>query len=239
MSIISSKVAIVSVGMSCQTSYQIRNNIDFIKEYLGLSDVCISAHPFDWLVCPPANAVDLIDSNFFPGSSDELEKRRSAGQDVVCWLPKGIYYWHDFNQPVDIATDFDRVKSKYEHLNRKWKILQNCERVIFVLSNTQNNLPQLSRGVGGFDWSFSSSSIKKVQERLTQLLPDSKVEGLVVTYSDRSDTGIMDGAWPVYFLEKDESGWQGDIAQWRRVFHDYLRNSEDSCGNAKPSGSTD
>jgi hypothetical protein len=219
MSISSNKVAIVSIGISCQTAYQIRNHKEYIKELLNLPDICESTYPFDWVICPPENILCQIDSSFFPQSPDELERRSG----VVCWPSVGVYYWNDFHSG-DINANFEDIGSKFSHLNQKWGKLCEFDKVIFVLSNTQNNLPIVSPGVGGFNWKFKKSVIIEIREKIMNFMPGCMAEGFVVTYPDRCDSDVLDGGWPVYFLKQDESAWEGDAVQWRQVIYNYMKS---------------
>ena len=59
MSVVGDKVAVVSLGMSCQTAVQIRDHVSVIAASAGDATLRPSALPFDSIVCHPASAVKM------------------------------------------------------------------------------------------------------------------------------------------------------------------------------------
>jgi len=91
MSLVGRKAAVVSLGMSCQTTLQIDDHSDLIARGVGDLDLRPSSLPFDNLVCHPRAATRLLDNDaFYPASKDELAVYRGA-----FWTAQQVYFRHE------------------------------------------------------------------------------------------------------------------------------------------------
>src|SRR5580692_5743681 len=148
MSIISAKVAVVSLGMSCQTTWQIQSNARLLVELLHIAEpFAQGGMPFDWLIAPPASVASMLAARcLFPECAEHLKLNFAPW-----WPAHNVYYWHDFRLPdgsYELATGFQQTAAKYQYLLNKFVGLAGVERRIFVISNTQNNLDHVARTTG-------------------------------------------------------------------------------------------
>ena len=109
---------------------------------------------------------------------------------------------------------------KHEQIRR----LRELERLIFVVGNSQNDLPEM-QAESGHDPAASVISMESMQQ-----LCDAcdryfgrPCEYLLVTYPNlKTGTGSRPGLI-VFELTPDDSKWAGDHAQWRALWTDYFR----------------
>jgi len=93
MSAIGNRVGVVSLGMCCQASIQIRQNVDLIGRASGDSSVRISGMPFDGLICPPASASKMLAARmFYPEMPQDIE----CVKEGAYWRDFNVYYWHEY-----------------------------------------------------------------------------------------------------------------------------------------------
>lgn len=236
MSAAGSSLAIVSLGVSCQTALQIRHNIASIPELydaqLGHSvalELDESSFPFDWRIMSPASFTLMArDRLFFPVSPSELTNHAGRNGEALFpyWPKKECYFWHDFRVAEgewDVHATFDDMTSKYAHTVGKF-LRPTSKRLIFVIANTQNNLDKVSRRTG-LNFYFDRRAIEDVRKSLDLLFPDRTIELIVVTTESRSASDRAD--WPArtYVIDQASMGPEdvyGDGGQWREIFVDYL-----------------
>jgi len=226
MSAIGEKLAVVSLGSSCQSAHQIKQNAEMISTLTGDS-LMPKRFPFDWLICPIARTAEWLDSgDRFPASPLELSEYNQEG--TFFWKKRGAFFWHDFRQQklVDVEATFDPTRNKYDRFFNSFADLRNKERVVFVVSNTQNNLISVlgddyNKG-GGFV--FTPRNTRDLKRSVEKRLGRS-CEMLVVTYGQRS-APTLEGApgegITVARMRPDGSEWKGDDAAWRALFRTYF-----------------
>lgn len=149
MSLLGEHCAIVSLGMSCQTSHQLRRHADLLKVLLEDSTLEPSSMPFDNVIAPPSGAAALLSWRRFLPPIGEL-----VANPVPFWAGPNIYFWHDFvtARPGEYEmsrSGFEIFSSKLAHKAQKFEQLAARRRVICVISNTQGNLGGISDGSGG------------------------------------------------------------------------------------------
>ena len=221
MSVVSPKVAIVSLGMSCQTTWQIQANAPLLAALLQIAEpFAQGGMPFDWLISPPASVAGMLAGRrLFPASADELRLNFAP-----YWPQHNVYYWHDFRLPgggYDLAAGFSEATAKYQYLLNKFANLSHVERRIFVIANTQNNLDQVAQATGTVKDRLYSADIVELCDTTDRFF-SMECEYIVVSYPDRLDRAVDRQNIKTYCLAKDTSDWQGDCLQWAGVFRDYL-----------------
>src|SRR3954469_11483590 len=122
MSLLGSKLGVISLGMSCQSSHQIELHARLIAELAGDRSAKVSRFPFDNIICPPHAAGRLLRADrFHPASPDELTISDAAG---AYWKDMDTHYWHEFRpvrsgilrrKKMDPPASFRRLTGKYEH----------------------------------------------------------------------------------------------------------------------------
>jgi hypothetical protein len=231
MSLVGQKAAIVSFGISCQTTLQIDDHVELIAQAVGDETLKKSSLPFDAVLTHPLSTAKMLEADtFYPTSKDELVLYKGA-----YWAKQQAYFRHEctlrkshpieyLRGKVNLDRGYRELASKFEHLSQKFRGLRNRERLIFVVGNSQNDLPEMQAEIG-HDARDSIISIDSMQ-----VLADScdryfgrPCEYIFVTYpSMRTGTGSRRGL-AIFELTPDDSQWGGDHAQWKALWTDYFR----------------
>jgi len=228
MSAVGDGFAVISIGVSCQTSMQIRYHSKLISELSGANvdsdNEFLSAKslPFDWRVVPVPAFIRMAGRRaVFPPTLDEVSH---ASTGTATW--EGGYFWHD---QIDEST-FETVVAKYRHTEDR--LFATTGRRVFVLSNTQNDL-ELTSATHGIDFSFREDAVHSVLDAIATLFPDGTNELIVVTSEDRSvgDTSL----WPAktYLIDRSTlppTDTIGDYGQWEQIFRNYFSSSRPDHG---------
>jgi hypothetical protein len=138
-----------------------------------------------------------------------------------------MFFWHDFRQQkaVDVEGTFSLTRDKYDRFFNSFDDLRKRERVIFVVSNTQNNLVSVLGGdyqKGGF--TFTPENTRAVKQSAEDAL-GKPCELLVVTYDERSVPALEslpEERMTVARIRPDDSEWKGDDATWSALFQRYF-----------------
>jgi len=225
MSVVGEKLAVVSLGSSCQSAHQIKQNAGMLSALTGEA-LTPKRFPFDWLICPPGRTAAWIRSGErFPRSPVELSPYRQEG--TFLWERRGAFFWHDFRQQkmVDVEGTFSLTRDKYHRFFNSFDDLRRRERVVFVVSNTQNNLMSVlgeDYRKGGF--TFTPENTRAVKQSAEDAL-GKPCEMLVVTYAERSVPALESAAderIEVVRIEPDASEWKGNDAAWRALLQGYF-----------------
>lgn len=209
MALIYPDLAIVSVGMSCQTAFQIRANKPYVDRLLGAEGV-LHATPFDWLICPVPAALKLLETGrFFPSARDGLARHKGR----VLWPETGAYYWHE----PEAIRDFDEVRAKFDHLEASWRALAG-RRVLAIWSNSQTNLDSATAGMG-VDYTARQSDLDRLETALRRWFPDLALYPVVAGGRVDADDPPNPGSAHPYTTEHPPLDWKGDAADWRRALH--------------------
>ena len=153
MSLLGTKIGVISLGVSCQSAHQIQSHAKLIAKLSGDPGATISGFPFDNLICPPQSAIRMLQADrFHPEAMDDLEVGEGA-----YWPRMDAHFWHEFRpkrsaifrrKTMDPLTSFQNLMQKYQHTGKKFRALSGLPRVVFVISNSQNNLQMVSRVTG-------------------------------------------------------------------------------------------
>jgi hypothetical protein len=231
MSLVGKKAAVVSFGISCQTTLQIDDHVELIAQAIGDETLKPSSLPFDAVLTHPTSTARMLDADtFYPASKDEIRLCRGA-----LWVKQNAYFRHEctlrkshpieyLRGKVNLDRGYRELASKFAHLSQKFRRLRELERLIFVVGNSQNDLPEMQAEIGG-DAGDSVISMEAMQQ-----LCDAcdryfgrPCEYIFVTYpSMRTGTAGRRGL-SVFELTPDDSKWAGDHAQWKALWTDYFR----------------
>jgi hypothetical protein len=227
MSLVGQKAAVVSLGMSCQTTLQIDDHADLIAQAVGDPDLKPSSLPFDNLVCHPRAAAKLLESDaFYPASKDELAVYRGA-----FWTAQQVYFRHEctlrksrpieyLRGKVDVARGYRDLAGKFAHLAEKFRRLRELERLIFVVSNSQNDLTEYQAEVG-IDCVVPMDDVTALCDACDRYF-GRRCEYIFAIYDGRT-AGVADRSnLRVFRLTPDLSEWAGDHGQWRAIWTQYF-----------------
>lgn len=230
MSLVGRKAAVVSLGMSCQTTLQIDDHADLIVRAIGDETLKPSSMVFDNIVCHPASAAKLFEiSTFYPASKDELALFRGA-----FWTAQGVYFRHEctlrksrpieyLKNKVDLARGYRDLAGKFAHLSEKFRHLSEIDRLIFVISNTQNDLTEYHAEVG-IDCAVPMDAIEMLCDACDRYF-NRRCEYIFATYEGRTAGAADRPGLSVFKLVPDSSEWAGDHTQWEALFTQSLRGS--------------
>ena len=223
MSLLGKTLAVVSLGISCQTTFQLLRAKARISAAHG-EDLVEASMPFDWRIVGPADVAGMLkDDEFYPKDQAELtlDRRRY-------WARRRCWFWHDK------WDDFGRFRSKQDHLVENWRKVPATRRQVFIASNTQNNLPAKRAEAGGFDVTTRLEDLFALQARLEVLFPAPELHfvtraPLMVDLQAYGFTGIREREHHVRVASMSREGvhlhqvgldrtqWSGDDAAWDSV----------------------
>lgn len=237
MSVIGDKAAVVSLGMSCQSGEQIRTHADLIARLVGDPTMRIATSVFDNIICRPASAVRMLEADtFYPLDPAALTVSQGA-----YWQELDVYFWHEFRlhkrQILEYLTGrlnrrraFRELSGKYTHLGERFRSLRSRERLVFVISNTQNNLADYARETG-ISPVLDVAEVERLCDACDAYM-DRACEYIFATYDDRLTGTPQRPRLRHYALQKDDSPWKGDIGQWAWVFGSYFSSVRRPAGEA-------
>ncbi|MGZ8203505.1 MAG: hypothetical protein ACXWUB_09685 [Burkholderiales bacterium] len=231
MSLVGQKAAVVSFGISCQTTLQIDDHAELIARAIGDETLKSSSLPFDAVLTHPTSTARMLDADtFYPASKDEIRLYRGA-----LWVTQNAYFRHEctlrkshpleyLRGKVNLDRGYRELASKFAHLSQKFRRLRELERLIFVVGNSQNDLPEMQSEIGNSsdDSVISMESMQQLCDACDRYF-GRPCEYILVAYpSLRTGTGSRRGL-SVFDMTPDETQWAGDHAQWRALWTDYFR----------------
>jgi hypothetical protein len=222
MSLMGDKVAVVSLGMCCQSTFQIRHHAKLIAELSGDPTAKISGMPFDGLICSPEAAIKMLrEKRFYPERMNELTILEGA-----YWKEVDAHFWHEFRASkkgllnrgkLDPERAYRDLVEKYSYMSAKFCGLSTVPRLIFVICNTQNNLPLVAKLTGTVDYVLDLESICDLAAQTDEFF-GRRCEYVFATYEKWARGVPVGDNVSIYRLSPDDSDWQGDPAQWEGVF---------------------
>ena len=231
MSLVGQKAAVVSFGISCQTTLQIDDHVELIRRAVADETLKPSSLPFDAVLTHPTSTAQMLDADaFYPLSKDEIVLHKGA-----YWARQRAYFRHEctlrkshpleyLRGKVNLERGYRELASKFAYLSQKFRRLKDLERLIFVVGNSQNDLPEMQAEIGN-DPGASIISIESMQQLCDACdrYFDRPCEYILVTYPTlKTGTGSRRGL-SVFELSPDGSQWAGDHAQWQALWTDYFR----------------
>jgi hypothetical protein len=217
MALLGKDLAVASVGISCQTSFQIEANQTLIRK---LSGAALEHHatPFDSIYCSARSAAIMIhDGIYYPTDAGEL-----TGNKKPFWTSRGVYFWHSK------FDDFEKFTSRARHLDESWARIRDAQRRVFIISNNQNNI---TRSLIEADrepiecrlvWKDVFRLFGVLARRFGQveLHVVARPEGFEKLISTDVLMPWADGRIPItpHKIPKDASQWAGDVRNWAEIF---------------------
>lgn len=213
MALFGRRTAIVPLGISCQTAHQLERAQGLIAE-LAQEIFEPATTPFDWRIVGPGDLADMLaENNPYPVTADELE-----GTKRPYWRRRRCHFWHD------PAGNFAAFTEKQAHLWATWSRISRFERKVFVLSNTQNNLPEKAETPGGFDFRIGAAEVVRLAGVLAQLFerPELHVVTRKQIFTGLDDMPALAKGLKtrlgLHLVEPDSTQWQGDPELWDGTF---------------------
>jgi hypothetical protein len=220
ISAVGEKTAIISLGMSCQTSEQIKLHIDLLRSITGDQTMEPRSFPFDAVIAPVKSIQKALRSR----------RRYPRAQDLTYavkayWSATNIYYWHHFHQDGEIATGprLDEFSAAYRRRAKRFaNSLASDRRLIFFVSNTQPDLVEKSEQTQTFSPIVKASHMVALRKTIETFV-DRPFELILVTTPRRYKRDTHQSGFQVSFQTDlnpetviDPTGWRGDSAAWTR-----------------------
>jgi len=230
MSAVGQKVGVIGLGMSCQSSAQIRRHAPLLARLTGDHSLKISAMPFDNLICGPDAAANMLRADrFYPDNPEALSLSQGAH-----WRELDVYFWHEYRLHkhhvleyltgrLNTGRAYRELSGKFAHLTEKFRQVRQLERLVFIISNSQNNLSAYHAETG-IDPKLTSESIERLCDACDRYVGRA-CEYVLVTYDARLSGTIHRDRLTLFKLIPDTSDWEGDPAQWGGVFERYFAKS--------------
>jgi hypothetical protein len=230
MALIGKKIAVVSLGVSCQTTRQIENNRERLARKLD-DELEQKRLPFDWRMQPVDAVAKMVrDGEFYPPEASELGRDRRR-----YWARGKTWFWHDK------WDDFRSFQAKQAHLVDNWKLLAKTPRIVFVVSNSQNNLARQAKEFGGIEipvrieamfelLAVLETSFRDPELHLVtrpELVPDLGAFGFSSIAPGGHAIrvrGAARGSVTVHGVPADKSQWEGPTDAWRKVIDRIVLN---------------
>lgn len=198
----------VSLGMSCQTTHQLRR--------LKNPDAEAPSGLFDWLICPPASTIKLLENEIPDFSKNDIRIHK----DRAYWPEFNLYFWHSFfmSEPdgrrLSVGETFEVELQRWRYLRDRFSRL-DPKQTAFVLSNTQNNLKGEVFEESELDqFYFTDTVINDLRQSLASYFKarTDAINLRVITRPERS-SGLEDDT-SVTFLPLDHNEWKGSKSSW-------------------------
>lgn len=231
MSVVGGRVGVISLGMSCQSALQIRDNVEVLKRVCGDDALAASGLPFDSIVCPPESAIKMLRTDtFFPPSPADVVLYRGGH-----WRDYNVYFRHEFTlrkkhfleyltKRVNVRRAHRELASKFGYMADKFRKLGRFERLVFVMSNTQNDLAEYKDELG-MDYVVAMDAIERLCDQCDAYF-GRPCEYMFVTYEDRVTGRATRERLKVFKVSPDATPWQGDWDQWKAIFENYFTATE-------------
>ena len=226
MSAVGLKVGVISLGMSCQSSAQIRAHVPLLARLTGDETLKKSAMPFDNIICRPDSAASMLKADtFYPDDPNALLESEGA-----CWPEFGVYFWHEYrlhkHHVLEYVTGrlntrraYRELSGKYAHLAGKFRQARQLERLVFVISNSQNNLSMAVPDI--IDPTLTAAGVELLCDACDAYV-GRPCEYVLASYEGRLTGEVSRKRLTVFKLTPDASDWEGDPAQWGKVFEQYF-----------------
>lgn len=219
MSVIGERVAIISLGMSCQTAIQIEAHIELLKELTGDNTLEVRSLPFDSTIAPVSSVSKALSADRpFPRMAELTYRVKPY------WALANIYYWHHFRDGERLATS-EKITKHIVAFKRRSKrlseVLHSQRRLIFFVSNTQPDLDEKSQEAKTFTPVIRASEMLKLRRVISREVKR-PFELVLVTLRDRYQQNAPERGFTVIFqpdhvLDRTQFNWQGDPAAWRNA----------------------
>ena len=218
MSALGSRTAIVSLGCSCQTAWQVNKHAAGLSNLLE-EELVIAGLPYDWLIMPPRALLSWLRSgDRFPGSPAEIVQHPN-----FFWPRHGLHFWHEFTvegRPA-LMDRFNATRQKFAHLFVNLHRLHDLERRVFVVSNTQSNLDLVNAVSPGLDFTFTAAIIRELAATVDELIPGNN-EFVFVADPTRVTEDVFESGHAVHVLQSGNVDVLGDDGAWAKLLHEVV-----------------
>lgn len=210
MTLVGDRIGIISLGLSCQTSFQLRTTKDLISENWR-RDLSYQSSFFNWLLCDSAGLARFIEDYAGRGLSPGDIVRNASEIEPLQVRDYRIWLWHEkWTEPVS-DEDLCRITSKYDYLLRKFWGLRSLRRRHFIISNCQNNLDAVINFRNLFRFNMAPDDARRIEGAIDYAFPRGKNIFHYACYPERVENN---GPIGYYQMPRDDSQWKGSTENW-------------------------
>ncbi|OED38041.1 hypothetical protein AB833_21285 [Chromatiales bacterium (ex Bugula neritina AB1)] len=199
--------------MSCQTTHQLRR----LTGQESDSGPTAPSGLFDWLICPLASSIALLDKQIPDFSRNQIQVQKGRAY----WPKFNLYFWHSFlvkgetTHQVDIDANFEAELRRWRHLRDRFSEL-DPRHTIFVVSNTQNNLEtEVFEQSEQDQYLFTGKLLDQLKHSLGNYFKTTSYAIQLEVLSRESRMSATDGLpTPVTYLPTDHNEWKGSRKSW-------------------------
>jgi hypothetical protein len=212
VSLVGGKSAIISLGLSCQTAWQLQLNQQLISDLIG-EPLSVKKSLFNYTLSQPDAICDYLAAG--PGQTITSEDITSNHENILFIERLKLWLMHDSKQrePEHLPV----VAQKYTYLSDNFWSVQKAERRLFIVSNSQNNLRRQNIP-GQREFSLREQDIHNITDAVHRAFPSGSNTVAFVCYSDR----VSAPSGTYHALRPDTSVWEGDRDHWIDLYPTLL-----------------
>jgi hypothetical protein len=212
--------AIIPIGLSYQTAWQVHHHRDFLSFLLDE----------DFEILPsflerPISSADQLPTLLRRIADGPIETASwdvpAAANSAVMLKPFKLWLWYEKASHQVEDDDLAAIAAKFEQRRLNLLRLAEMPRRVFVVGSGQNDLlnefPYLR---GGLQLGFTDDLVAQLRETLDALFPHGENHLLIV--GKPRWIGEVVGA---YALPEEQTYWHGVEADWRHVLFAFLTDS--------------
>lgn len=217
MSIKGQDIAIIGLGMSCQTSWQIRHALPLLRELTGDETLQAIGLPFDWLTGPLTSIARMMDADAFFPAREEVEMRPRP-----FWMDTTFFhaFTPDHGITYDVDALYEQSRGRAAHCANTLRSLRTVPRIVAFISNTQNNLVQFAGEPRPFSRTVTAEDVSDLK-RSAEAYLEKPVEFVVVTHAGAWEPEVARLA-AVHEIAPDGSQWMGAPEEWATVLRSHF-----------------
>lgn len=236
--LVSKYTAIIPIGNSCLTGFQLRRCKKMIEEKFGETFTETSSF-FQWIFQDSRRTHNLFLK--FIARDQKITTADIAidprGQRWPYLLETGSYFCHDgldgdgekrIAKNISDEEEISNVISKYNYLINKMKKIQSKRERIFIISNTDLGFKELNIYLDGtVNWEYGENDLKKIVSAINFCYPKGKNRILFVA---NEHNVIKNPRNCEIHVLRDSSGFFGDNNSWDDVLSN-ITNLENRINN--------
>jgi hypothetical protein len=212
MTVVGKRSGVISLGLGCQTAFQLLQNKDFIGTRLG-ENLQYQSSFFNWLLSDSSGIASFIEEYAGKGLSGGDLVRSRAPESPLQVAHYRLWLWHEKESGSVCDEDLGRITSKYDYLLRKFWSFRNLYHRYFIIGNSQNNLEEVAASYGHiFQVNLSEHQISRIERAVNSAFPGGRNTFYYVCYPERTDSCVREA---YYAMPRDSSEWTGSTENWR------------------------
>ncbi|MGE5269863.1 MAG: hypothetical protein ACM3JG_09360 [Thiohalocapsa sp.] len=210
MTLVGDRIGIISLGLSCQTAFQLWATKDLISANWR-RELAYESCFFNWLLCDCTGLARFIEDYAGRGLAPGDIMRNASETEPLQVRDYRIWLWHEkWVEPVG-DEDLRRITLKYDYLLQKFWSLRSLRLRHFIISNCQSNLNDVINFRNLFRFNLSPADASRIESAIDDAFPRGKNIFHYACYRERIEN---DGPIGYYPMPQDDSEWKGSTENW-------------------------